>query len=76
MYTKRTPVFVPGAGFVDSISGAPYVGLIDDGATSWAYVPADTIGSALSVSGFVGGLAPGFPPAAVQRGRSHPRVRS
>ena len=61
MYTKRTPVFVPGAGFVDSISGAPYVGLIDDGATSWAYVPADTIGSALSVSGFVGGLAPGFP---------------
>ena len=60
MYTKRTPVFVPGEGFVDSISGAPYIGVIDDHATSWAYVPADAIGASLSVSGFVGGIGPSF----------------
>jgi hypothetical protein len=41
--------------------------LVDDGATSWAYVPAGQIGSALAVSGFVGGVAPGLPPAACAR---------
>lgn len=60
MYTKRTPVWVPAKGFVDDIAGAPYIALVDDAATSWAYVPPMPITSGLSVSGFVGGVAPGF----------------
>ncbi|MBK7195863.1 MAG: CehA/McbA family metallohydrolase [Myxococcales bacterium] len=60
MYSERMPTFVPGAGWSDQIGGAPYVGVVDDGATSWAYVPADTIGSAIAVSGFIGGVTPGF----------------
>jgi hypothetical protein len=60
MYAERTPTFVPGAGWSDQIGGAPYFGVVDDGATSWAYVPAGQIGSALAVSGFVGGVAQGF----------------
>ena len=40
MYSERMPTFVPGAGWSDQIGGAPYVGVVDDGATSWAYVPA------------------------------------
>ncbi|MEZ4403895.1 MAG: CehA/McbA family metallohydrolase [Kofleriaceae bacterium] len=64
MYTKRTPVVVPGAGFSDDVTGAPWIGLVDDLATSWAYVPADRLGTAVSVSGFVGGFGPGFAVAA------------
>lgn len=60
MYTKRTPAFVPGVGFTDAISTAPWVGLVDEHATSWAYVPPEPFGGALSVSGFIGGFAPMF----------------
>ncbi|MBK9035876.1 MAG: CehA/McbA family metallohydrolase [Myxococcales bacterium] len=75
MYTKRTPVFVPARGFTDQIGGTPYVGLVDDDATSWAYVPADVIGSALSVSGFVGGIAAGFRlPACAAFDRVHAQI--
>lgn len=55
MYTRRTPVFQPRRGFDEALQQAPYVALIDDRATSWAYVPGDgAIAGSLSVSGFVG----------------------
>lgn len=61
MYTARTPIFQPNRGFDDRINGAPYVALVDDTATSWAYLPADgSFGSALSASGFVGAFGDGF----------------
>ncbi|MBA3818333.1 MAG: CehA/McbA family metallohydrolase [Deltaproteobacteria bacterium] len=61
MYTKRTPAFVPGAGFDDQLTGAPYLALIDDQATSWAYLPGEgTFGSSLAASGFLGAFATGF----------------
>lgn len=75
MYTKRTPVWIPGRGFSDDIAGQPYVGLIDDAATSWAYVPADRLNTALSVSGFIGGLANGFRlPACATFEREHAQI--
>ncbi len=62
MYTKRTPLFQPAAGFDDAITGAPYIALIDETATSFAYIPGDgqPLGSSLSVSGFVGTFSGGF----------------
>ncbi len=62
MYTARTPVFQPDRGFDDRISGAPYVALVDQGATSWAYLPGDgqPLGSSISASGFVGAFGDGF----------------
>ncbi len=62
MYAKRTPVFQPGRGFDEELTGAPYVAFIDDAATSWAYVPGDgkPFGSTISVSGFVGTFSDGF----------------
>ncbi|HEU0031731.1 MAG TPA: CehA/McbA family metallohydrolase [Kofleriaceae bacterium] len=61
MYTSRTPVFQPGRGFDNSVQGAPYLALIDDAATSWAYIPGEgALGSSLSASGFVGAFSPGF----------------
>lgn len=65
MYTKRTPLFQPGGGFDETLGGVPYVALVDDRATSWAYVPGEgNLAGAISVSGFVGVLAPGFTIAA------------
>jgi len=61
MYTERTPVFQPTMGFDQNVNGAPYMALIDDQATSWAYVPGDgTLGSSLSVSGFLGAFTGGY----------------
>lgn len=62
MYTARTPIFQPAKGFDDRISGAPYVALVDEGATSWAYIPGDgqPLGSSISASGFVGAFGDGF----------------
>jgi hypothetical protein len=55
MYTRRMPVFQPRRGFDEALQQAPYVALIDEGATSWAYVASEgAIGGSLSVSGFVG----------------------
>ena len=60
MYTSRTPAFQPQRGF-DTALAAPYVGLIDDVATSWAYVPAaGPLDSSLAVSGFLGAFTPGY----------------
>lgn len=66
MYTKRTPVFLPGVGFTDQVSGAKYLALVDDAATSWAYVPGDggTLGTSLAVSGFLGAFSQGYQLAA------------
>jgi hypothetical protein len=52
MYTDRTPIFQPKRGFDKSITGAPYVALVDEGATSWAYVPGDRqpLGSSIEAS--------------------------
>lgn len=61
MYTERTPVFQPGAGFDSTLSHAPYIALVDDRATSWAYVPGEgDLGTSLAVSGFLGAFSPGF----------------
>jgi hypothetical protein len=55
MYTRRTPVFQPRLGFNDGLQQAPYAALVDDRATSWAYIPSEgVIAGSLSVSGFVG----------------------
>lgn len=61
MYTKRTPAFQPSAGFDEALNDAAYLALVDDRATSWAYVPGDGhLASSLSVSGFLGAFGPGF----------------
>jgi hypothetical protein len=76
MYTQRTPVFQPGKGFDDTIQQSPYVALVDDGATSWAYVPGEgVLGSSITVSGFVGVIAPGFElPACTETARLHAQI--
>ncbi len=76
MYTGRTPLFQPGRGFDDSLSQTPYVVLVDDAATSWAYLPGEgTLGSSLSTSGFVGAFSPGFTiPACGTVERLHARI--
>lgn len=76
MYTKRTPNYHPGSGFDDALQGAPYVALIDDAATSWAYVPGDgPLGTTIAVSGFVGTLAGGFAlPACQAIDRLHAQI--
>jgi hypothetical protein len=76
MYTQRTPLFAPGRGFTDTIGDAPYVALVDDQATSWAYVPGEgKFGAALSQSGFVGAFADGFTlPACAATDRLHAQI--
>jgi hypothetical protein len=76
MYTKRTPVFQPGNGFDEVLQHAPYVALVDDAATSWAYVPGQgELGSAISVSGFVGVFVDGFTlPACIETARLHAQI--
>jgi hypothetical protein len=62
MYTKRTSpsAFQPGLGFDEQLAG-PYLALVEDGATSWAYSPGDgMLQSSLAVSGFLGAFSPGF----------------
>ncbi|HET9987651.1 MAG TPA: CehA/McbA family metallohydrolase, partial [Kofleriaceae bacterium] len=61
MYTDRMPAFQPTLGFNTQLAAAPYLALVDDDATSWGYIPGNgTMGSALSVSGFLGAFTPGF----------------
>ncbi|HUJ57052.1 MAG TPA: CehA/McbA family metallohydrolase [Kofleriaceae bacterium] len=61
MYTKRTPVYQPGAGFSEAVDNAPYLALVDDQATSWAYIPGNgAFGSSISVSGFLGAFNDGL----------------
>ncbi len=76
MYTERTPLFQPGRGFDNTLSDTPYVVLVDDQATSWAYVPGEgTLGSSLAASGFVGAFSPGFTiPACGTFERVHARI--
>jgi hypothetical protein len=73
MYTKRTPAFLPGSGFEFQLDGDAYISLVDDAATSWAYVPNDgPMQSGLSVSGFVGAGTRGFTiPACAEFDRLH-----
>ena len=75
MYTERTPAFTPGNGFGNDIGGAPYLALIDDRATSWAYIPTEPFGSTIAVSGFLGAFGNGFTmPACGQLDRVHARI--
>ena len=76
MYTKRTPVFQPGRGFDAALAQAPYIVLVDDRATSWAYIPGEgNLGSSLAASGFLGAFSPGFEIPACQRvERLHARI--
>ena len=63
MYTKRTgtSAFQPNLGFDEGLSEAPYLALVEDDATSWAYAPGEgTLGTAISVSGFLGSFTPGY----------------
>ena len=76
MYTDRTPVFTPVGGFSNDIGGSQYLALVDDLATSWAYVPADgPLGSSVAVSGFLGAFGTGFTmPACGTIDRVHARI--
>jgi hypothetical protein len=76
MYTKRTPVFQPGRGFDPDVGGAPYIALIDETATSWAYLPGEgNLGSSLAVSGFLGSFSQGFElPACGTLDRLHAKI--
>lgn len=76
MYTDRTPPFQPNKGFDPSLSNTPYIALVDDEATSWAYIPGEgTLGTALSVSGFLGAFSPGFTmPACGKLDRLHAQI--
>jgi hypothetical protein len=57
MYTKRMKAFVPGVGFTDSVSGAPWAALIDDDGASIGYEAADgPLGGSIAQAGFVGAL--------------------
>lgn len=62
MYSTRTSPspFQPGLGFEDTLNG-PYVALVEDGATSWAYSPGDgMLQGSIAASGFLGAVSPGF----------------
>jgi hypothetical protein len=62
MYSKRTSpsAWQPGAGFDETLNG-PYLALVEQGATSWAYAPAEgNLTSSLGVSGFLGAFAAGY----------------
>lgn len=60
MYTKRTPMFQPGLGFDEQLH-SDFAALVDDQATSWAYVPSDgPFQTGLAESGFVGSFTDGF----------------
>ncbi len=76
MYTQRTPVYQPGLGFDEQLGDAPYLALVDDRATSWAYVPAEGgLATPIAASGFVGAFAPGFEiPACGVTERAHARL--
>ena len=76
MYTKRTPAFLPGTGFDDAPDGEEYIALVDDNATSWAYLPSEGIlGPGISASGFIGSVNPGFTmPACDELDRLHARL--
>ncbi len=62
MYTKRTPAFQPVKGFdAEGVSGAPWLALIDDKATSWGYIPGNgNLTSSVAASGFLGAFTDGF----------------
>jgi hypothetical protein len=63
MYSGRTAptVFQPVKGFEVLLANAPYVGFVEDQATSWAYMPGEgTLGSSLAASGFLGAFGPGY----------------
>ncbi|HVK87214.1 MAG TPA: CehA/McbA family metallohydrolase [Kofleriaceae bacterium] len=76
MFTKRTPLFQPGRGFDEGLAQAPYMALVDDRATSWAYIPGEgSLGTSLATSGFVGAFSPGFAMPNCQRTqRLHARI--
>ncbi len=68
MYTDRMPAWQPNKGFDKTLDGAPYVALVDDTATSWAYIPGEgKLGTSLNPSGFLGAFSPGFEMPACQR---------
>lgn len=76
MYTDRTPAFQPNKGFDPALDKAPYVALVDDVATSWAYIPGEgALGTPINTSGFLGAFSPGFTMPACQRiFRLHARI--
>jgi hypothetical protein len=77
MYTKRTPVYQPGVGFSEDLAGVPYMALVDDQATSWAYIPGEgTLGTpTIAVSGFLGSFQSGFTiPACATTDRVHAQL--
>ena len=68
MYTDRTPVWQPSKGFEKTLDGASYVALVDDTATSWAYIPGEgKLGTSIETSGFLGAFSAGFEMPACER---------
>lgn len=78
MYSERTApsIFQPGVGFDQTLQDAPYVAFVEDGATSWAYMPAEgTLGSSIAASGFLGAFGAGYTiPACGTSERMHARI--
>lgn len=76
-HTVRTPVFVPGTGFVPSaIHTAPYFVVDNPYSTSWGYIPGEgPFSSSLSMAGVAGAYAPGFTiPACTTSERVHAKL--
>lgn len=76
MYTKRTPAFTPSAGFDFHVNNDPYIALVDDAATSWAYIPSNgPLATGISASGFIGAGTQGFVmPACSESDRLHASI--
>ncbi|HEX5062027.1 MAG TPA: CehA/McbA family metallohydrolase [Kofleriaceae bacterium] len=77
MYTNRTSpsAFQPGLGFDETLN-SPYLALVQDDATSWAYSPGDgMLTSSIAASGFLGAFSPGFDiPACGTAERLHAKI--
>jgi hypothetical protein len=76
MHTPRMPAFSRGVGFDTDREDLPWAGFADERGTSFAYVAVDeTLGSGLSISGFVSFFAPGVSiPACSETRRHHARI--
>lgn len=76
MHTPRMPPFAQGVGFDTRGADLAWAGFADEGGTSFAYVaPGETLGSGLSISGFVSFFTPGVVlPACRETRRHHARV--
>jgi hypothetical protein len=72
MYTPRMPLFAPGLGFDTENKDVPYLGFIDDEATSYAYsIPGQVLSGGIYASGFASNFAEPFEILACAQTRRH-----